>query len=213
MRKITLNKRRNSLAHPLLGVSPTLQVADECNIGVTGVIQRSHSNQWQQHIRPRLEIKTFNKGSESERIFSISWYLVGENWYKPPSEYQFITLSRGKNNFDQSCLNLDCWDSVLYLDVIIHFNFIFIYKNKTLFVADIIEWEMVTEILEIMKCFRSVPNVLSLRELTTDWRCPSVQFLGFRGCKKPEWNLWCFEKKTQRRRRRLCWPGEEEDII
>ena len=60
----------------------------------------------------------------------------------------------------------------------------------------LIEWEMVTDILGIMKCFRSVHNVLSLRDLTTDWRCPCVQFLDFLGCKKPEWNLWCLEKKN-----------------
>ena len=74
---------------------------------------------------------------------------------------------------------------------------------------------MVTDFLEIMKCFSSVHNVLSLRELITDWRCPSVQFLDFLGCKKPEWNLWCLGKKQSRRkrRRRLCWPGKEEDII
>ena len=76
---------------------------------------------------------------------------------------------------------------------------------------------MVTDILEIMKCFRSVHNVLSLRDLTTDWRCPWVQFLEFLGCKKPEWNLLCLEKKTQSRRRRrrsrLHWPGKEEDTV
>ena len=45
------------------------------------VIQRSHSYHRQQHIRPILKIKTFYQGSESERIFSIFWFLVGENWY------------------------------------------------------------------------------------------------------------------------------------
>ena len=77
-----------------------------------------------------------------------------------------------------------------------HYSFqfqIYLLKKK-LFVADIIEWDMVTDFLEIMKCFSSVHNVLSLRELITDWRCPSVQFLDFLGCKKPEWNLWCLEK-------------------
>ena len=84
----------------------------------------------------------------------------------------------------------------------------------------LIEWEMVTDILGIMKCFRSVHNVLNLRDLTTDWRCPWVQFLEFLGCKKPEWNLLRLEKKKQktqcsrrRRRRRLHWPGKEEIII
>ena len=36
-----------------------------------GVIQRSHSDHQQQHMRPILKIKTFYQGSESERIFSI----------------------------------------------------------------------------------------------------------------------------------------------
>ena len=55
---------------------------------------------------------------------------------------------------------------------------------------------MVTDTLEIMKCFRSFHNVLSLKDLTNDWMCPSVQFLDFLGCKKPEWNLLSLEKKT-----------------
>ena len=51
--------------------------------------------------------------------------------------------------------------------------------------------------------------MLSLRELTTDWRCPSVQFLDFRGCKKPEWNLWCLEKKNTEKEEEalLAWRG------
>ena len=52
-----------------------------------GGIQRSPSNHRQQHITPILKIKTFYLHSESKRIFSIFWFLVGEIWYKLKNKY------------------------------------------------------------------------------------------------------------------------------